>query len=342
MALITLGDVADLRYKLLTRGWDYVAGKLRWRRSDRVRATYTEDAARANVSFWWDVPAVQQRWNEKISGDPAVGYHDHVERTVLRGRDDVRILSLGCGRGGNERNFAGRPGVSRVVGLDLVEACVADARRAADDEGLRNVEFLVQDMEAYEPDERFDVVLFNMSLHHFRPLERLLGELVPRWLRSDGVLVVNEFVGPTRWQWTRSQMACVDELLATLPDHLRRRRGTNSLKRRVHRPGLLRMLMNDPSESVRSGDIMPLLHRDYEIVEERPYGGNVLALLLTDIAHAFVPTGDPSLDSESAEHLHRLFDEEDRFVEREGRSDYVFGVYRPRAAVEAVPRSEAA
>jgi len=43
----------------------------------------------------------------------------------------------------------------------------------------------------------------------------------------------------------------------------------------------------DPSEAVRSADILPSLHRYFEIVEYKPLGGTVLQFLLADIAGNF-------------------------------------------------------
>ncbi len=43
----------------------------------------------------------------------------------------------------------------------------------------------------------------------------------------------------------------------------------------------------DPSEAVRSAEIVPLLRRYFEIVEFKPLGGSILQFLLADIAGNF-------------------------------------------------------
>ena len=44
---------------------------------------------------------------------------------------------------------------------------------------------------------------------------------------------------------------------------------------------------NDPSEAVRSGDIMTTLYNTFEIVEDKHYGGGILHFLLQDIIGNF-------------------------------------------------------
>ena len=84
--------------------------------------------------------------------------------------------------------------------------------------------------------------------------------------------------------------------------------------------------MSDPSESVESSRIMPLLQDYFEIVDLRPYGGTVLHLLFSDIAANFRD------DSEKTDKLLSLcFQIEDTLLEiGELESDFVFVVCKPR------------
>ncbi len=327
MSLLTFGDFVDLSQKVRVRGWGYLASKLRLSSSDRVRATY--NAAHSYASYWWNVKSVHRRWNRAITGNSEKTFEEYVCENFLSQRESRRILSLGCGNGNEELLFASMPSVQSVTGIDLCEGPIEQAKANARERGIENVEFRVGDVCAadFDLDESYDIILFQMSLHHFHQLERLLLEQVPRWLKPDGYVVMNEFVGPTRWQWSDAQLQRINSLLTTLPRRLRMRFGRSTPKQRVYRPGTLRMILNDPSESIRSGEILQVMRNGFNIVEEKPYGGNLLALLLQDIAHNFQDD-----DAESMQHLERLFEEEDRFVEQQQHSDYLFGVYRPKAA----------
>ncbi|MCH7535984.1 MAG: hypothetical protein IH948_09660 [Bacteroidetes bacterium] len=47
------------------------------------------------------------------------------------------------------------------------------------------------------------------------------------------------------------------------------------------------MYLSDPSEAVNSENILPEIRRRFKIIEEKPYGGNILHLVLKDISHNF-------------------------------------------------------
>lgn len=90
---------------------------------------------------------------------------------------------------------------------------------------------------------------------------------------------------------------------------LRRSTGRPILKQRIRRPDPAQLQISDPSEAVRSAEIIPLLQRFFEVVEVRPLGGSLLHLLLDDIAGNF----DPSLGADAAL-LEMLFAVEDALI----------------------------
>jgi len=74
----------------------------------------------------------------------------------------------------------------------------------------------------------------------------------------------------------------------------------------------------DPSESIRSEDIPSIFARQFQITDQREYGGTLLALVLNNIVGNF---RDCLTDIAI---LERLADDEDRWIS-EGRlsSDYI-------------------
>ena len=104
----------------------------------------------------------------------------------------------------------------------------------------------------------FDFIYFFQSLHHIEALEWVLDQC-NRALRPDGMLLINEFVGPSRFQWTSRQLDLANEMLALLPEDLRRDLGNGGLKSEIVRPTVEHMVRHDPSEAVRSADIERLV-----------------------------------------------------------------------------------
>jgi len=76
--------------------------------------------------------------------------------------------------------------------------------------------------------------------------------------------------------------------LKTIPLKYRYRIGTKNVKTKIFRPGLVRMFLVDPSEAVDSESILPSLHENFKVLEEKKIGGDILLILLKDIAHNFL------------------------------------------------------
>ena len=69
------------------------------------------------------------------------------------------------------------------------------------------------------------------------------------------------------------------------------------------------MIVADPSEAVRSSEIVPLLEDYFSILEIKGYGGAILHELLYDIAGNFCEENTGSLDR-----LRKLFEIEDQLT----------------------------
>jgi SAM-dependent methyltransferase len=115
-----------------------------------------------------------------------------VEAAALTGRE--RILDLGCGTGHSTLALAAR--AAEVVGLDLTDAMLGEARTLARNRGVRNARFERGDAEAPPyPAGSFDVVASRVSAHHYAHPERAVREAA-RLLRPGGRLVVSDSVAP--------------------------------------------------------------------------------------------------------------------------------------------------
>lgn len=258
--------------------------------TDTVSSLWGQTAAAkqaAPLYGWLDPPLVQELYVKPLTG--AAGDHwlrSQVERLGLPRTG--RWLSIGCGNGELEC-FAAEEGLcAEIVGIDIAPAAVALANDAAAAQGLSNASFRVADLNHSRISERYDVILCAMGLHHLRRLEFVYEEAA-RALVDGGWLLLNEFVGPSQWQWTDAQLAATNTLLAALPQRLRIHCITGEVKERVERPTLEYMNRVDPSESVRSAAILPLLRQQFAVQEELPYGGAVLHELLAYIGSNFAP-----------------------------------------------------
>ena len=305
-----------------------VARPSRARQLDAVwSAASVRDAAQLG-RYWLAHPMVQARVNLLASGrSEADAYERLAELLTQRGYAlPIReAISLGCGFGALERDLTRRGLARQILGLDLADGAIAEARRLAAAESLVGsaTAWSIWKVRAFRPGPRMWCSHTNPSIMSSHWTCLFLA--IRRALRPGGVLHLHEFVGPNRFQWTDAQLELVNGFLATLPPHLRRT-PTGSEKIRLARPTIASMLAADPTEAIRSAEIPAALRRHFDVIEERPLGGALLHLALGDIAQNFHVE-----DREARAALENLFALEDRAM-RSGRisSDFV--------AVTAVPR----
>ena len=322
MALVTYLDVVDLWFKVKERGAAYAAKKLVSDTETRIKSTWNEDDLPG--SNWWQVDAVRQRWNELITGSKTKIYPDYVAEKWLNNKSNLNMLSIGCGTGQRELEFAVHTNFNKIDAFDIAPKAIEDANKTAKERGIYNCNFFVGDVYNDQwPEAYYDVVLFHSSLHHFKNIDAILKKVI-NTLKPNGVLILNEYVGANRFQFPSSRKKLVGKIYETVvPSQFKIRKNSSIIKNKVYFPGLLRMVISDPSEAAESETILPILESNFKLLEQKNYGGNLLTFILKDIAHHFnKPEAQPTLQ--------KLFNLEDELLKQEQQSDFVFAVYQKK------------
>lgn len=245
-------------------------------------AQFWDRESREPRPSWMESPAVRRYVNRLISGDPDEWPLDWFGR-FLGGRVFRRGLSVGCGAGHFERHLVRMGVCERLDAFDASVSSLAQARRTAREEGLEGIRWFAADFNRPAlPRRRYDAVFFHQSLHHVAKLEKLLGQVLPA-LKEDGLLFLDEFVGPSRHQWTEERVGRYQPLYERVPEDAR---WFDLMPFPVE--------WDDLSEAVRSGDILPQLRVGFRIEELRGYGGNVLAVLYPALVHRKIT--DPMIE----------------------------------------------
>ncbi|MDQ5856702.1 MAG: class I SAM-dependent methyltransferase [Acidobacteriota bacterium] len=281
----------------LVRRWT----SLREERAETVAARRfwsSEGAREAEDHYWGAQPLVRRTINRRVTGDPNRWPMEWFSEAYARPPFPLG-LSVGCGPGLLERDVLSKGICERMEGIDFSEEAIGEARFASEEASLSDrLDYRVEDINALKlPHARYDIVFFQGSLHHIRQIERVLVE-VRQSLKPGGVVYLDEYMGPSRSDWTEEEWGFARSAFDSLPDELK------------NRPQLMIPLpLDDPSESIRSSAIRPIVARHFEIVDERPYGGNVLWFVF------------PCLDMErlredSTGALSRLIALEDHLLER--------------------------
>jgi len=318
---ISIGDFIDLYYKVKQKGYNELLSKFHLSNKGRTLSKWNTISS---SSDFWIIPEIRCRWNEKCTGNPNIEYEDYVVSKYFSKSKGLKMLSVGCGTGARERKFAKYPNFNLIEGVDMAEKQIDEARNHASDLKLNNIKYIVGDFTTHIFEHStYDVILFNSSLHHFKDIHNILQTKVLPLLKDGGYLLIFEYVGPKRLQWTKQQLEFANKLLTDLPLKYKIRFNSKSIKRRIYRPGLFRMLLVDPSEAIDSDSIIPSIHNHFKIIEERKIGWDISHLLFKDIAHNFLNN-----DKETQKLLSYLFEKEDEYLSMTGGSDAVFGVYQ--------------
>ena len=343
---------------------------------DRSAQLGDEDIAKGY--FWNDKAVIRRHHNRKISGRDHVDWIDYVAERCLTQRPLERCLSLGCGGGKLERWLVAR-GVARSVdAYDVSPRSIQVARELAQQNGYSTIHYAVADVNTVAlPSSRYDAVWVYHAMHHFRDLEAIC-ERVASSLKPGGVLVLNDYIGPRRFQFAQRQVDVINSCLGLLPERyrrivpavgngspagcgvrapwvervwnrarqgelfkaawdrlMRRRTGIDeALLRREFRPPTVRQVLDvDPTEAIRSDDIVAVVRQHFEIVERQDYGGCVLQFLLQDILQNF-----PDGDAEAEACLRMVITIEDTLVSLgELTSDFAVIVARPFDTTAHIP-----
>lgn len=325
---------------------------------------------------WTDLAAVQSRLNRRVSGHDDEDWLAYTLRRHFVGRLPLaRCYSLGCGHGEVERRLAGLDAFVRCEASDLSPGAIAEARNAAAAEGLNSITYEVNDANSLAlAHQTYDAIWAHASVHHFEQLEHAFVQ-VEQALKPGGLFILNEYVGPNRFQFPSAQrqaiQACLDllppayrqlspqvaqarlsgdgrqtvlpsdlpqrlldkwrdgDLLAAVGRRLRLLRAAHAgaplAKTTASLPTARSVIAVDPSEAVRSAEIVPLLRQHFDIVEYKPLGGTILQFLLADIARNF------QRDEAGARLLEMLFAIEDALLDAGHlESDFAYIVAAPK------------
>jgi ubiquinone/menaquinone biosynthesis C-methylase UbiE len=114
------------------------------------------------------------------------------QERALASSKDKNVLEYGCGPGSLAFHLVKY--AATVVGIDISEVAIEQAKARAKNERLENVSFLVMDAENLTfADEAFDLICGSAILHHLN-LGRAFAEIA-RTLKSGGVAVFLEALG---------------------------------------------------------------------------------------------------------------------------------------------------
>ncbi len=255
----------------------------------------SQEVSEASGIQWVEVPQIGRNVNQRATGNPHLGWIDHSAEFLTHLPKPRKAISLGCGFGFLERILREKDICQLIDGVDIAENATNSAQQIANESGLDGLHYWAEDLNTLTlPANTYDVVYAHASLHHVFALEHLFDE-VRKTLKPGGIFISYEYVGPSQMQFPKAHLELADKFINLIPIQYRYQKRFKSVKEQAHRLKLSDMNRVDPSEAVRSQDILPLLANRFEFQYCRYFGGTLLMMIFNDIAGNF-KEGDPITD----------------------------------------------
>ena len=246
------------------------------------------DRRQARPVSWLEHPVALQRLHERVSGDPLIGTAQYWYNRYFSAPAGL-CLSIGCGFGALERSLISAGMVEHFHAHDLSENAVARARREAEAAGLGDrIDYRVTDLNSFSaPAETYDAIFGISSIHHVFALENLFAQC-RQALKPGALLFLDEYIGPSRFQCTPFVSQAINRILQILPESYRRSVFAGGAPVvNYQNSSISHFEATDPSEAIRSAEIIPTLKLYFDIIDFRPYGGAILHMLLSGLAGNF-------------------------------------------------------
>jgi 2-polyprenyl-3-methyl-5-hydroxy-6-metoxy-1,4-benzoquinol methylase len=295
-----------------------------------VSEYWAQDRGGSRPHSWLQHPTMLSFLQRRVSGDPNLPTVAWLQQQFFP--EPVELgLSLGCGFGGFER-VAINLGIARKFHAnDISEGAIKKAEAAAREAGLEEkIEYTVANLdECSLPAETYDAIFALSSAHHVFQLENLFRQCRSS-LKPGGLLFLDEYIGPSRFRSSPLETEIINKLLVLLPARYRKNLFANdgSTIDSYVPSSVDHFEKVDPSEAVRSAEIVNTLEMYFDVIEFRPYGGGILHMLLSGIMGNF----DEQSDSDIV--LMNLLATLEETLEQVGALESHFAaiVARPRAA----------
>lgn len=255
---------------------------------------------------WLEHPLIGQHYARAMNDCDGVHWIEYIKAQA--GGPAQCSLDLGCASGFRSLGIYDAGGSLCIEGVDISRDAIADAERQRQDRGIPG-RFWQTDINTVTlAPNKYDLIFSCHAFHHFFELEHIMRQ-VGDALTHNGVFMLEEYVGPSQFQWTDEQMALVRALLALLPTHLRRFRwGEIKVEEIRMDPDVLDA--NSPFEAIRSADIVPLFEEHFDVVHRKSLGGTVQHLLYNGIIHNFDPE-----DAEACAYIEAIAGVEDSLIQ---------------------------
>jgi SAM-dependent methyltransferase len=225
--------------------------------------------------------------SKPLTGDPGKWWLDEVAQKYLVPAP-ARVLSLGCGMAHPEEYLVKHGFAQHIVAYETSQEAIHAARgRIAKTPWASRIDLRCGDsLEDSLESSSFDVIFIEAAIHHFFRIEEMF-QMMHRVLKTDGLLIFDEYVGPDHHQYPPDLVQILDSLNACLALQYRFDHLSSGPRESMIKPPLEFMLNHDPSEGVHASRILPLTYQYFDVIQRKDFGGAIMRPFFTGILPNF-------------------------------------------------------
>jgi SAM-dependent methyltransferase len=278
--------------------------------------------------YWELLNRISSYQFECISGDKNIDLLSYTINVIRKNfpAGNIRAGFIGCDEMGRPEITMNKSKLfNEIIVMDIAGGLLEQQKQKALADNITNIQYLQSDFNKviFQEDE-FDYLNGWGTIHHIKNLEHFFSQ-AHKGLKKNGIMIIREYVGPDYLQFTDLQLSMVNSLLNTLPVELKYYQNKKDIKSVEHRINKKKLMQLDPTESVRSSDIITVMKDYFDVLEFHKTGGTILHPLLNGIAGNF----DKSAEGDKV--LNALIEIEKSLINSGMMpSDYVYIVAKPK------------
>ncbi|MDO8870922.1 MAG: glycosyltransferase [Methanobacteriaceae archaeon] len=236
---------------------------------------------------WWEFPLIHKHLNNLICGEPVDGINQCLKKRLEKMGTLKHGVSVGFGDGNKELELVSEGLVDKFTMFELSDAGIAIALKKAENLGIEDkVELIKGNYFLHEFNEKVDFVHWSQSLHHMFDVNKSV-EWSYKILEMGGIFYMDDFVGPSRFQWSDEALELGSRIRRILPDNYLKNpyKPGKLLNRKMLRPDPQILRNQDPSEAADSDNILESVIKYFPDAEITLTGGTIYHETLNDILH---------------------------------------------------------
>lgn len=221
-------------------------------------------------TFWNDHILIREYQNKLATGKSDEYWMKHLYRLHFKNKTNIKVLSIVCGNGWQDRLLDKIFNFKRLDGYDISKSLLKIAKTEANNNKYHyHYGDLNKDIIKYR---NYDLAVNLAGLHHIENMDHVVSQ-VHKSLKPGGIFVHYEYIGPKRNQYSNHSLKYMNIMQKKFPKNLVGRTP-------ITRPDENIMLQEDPSEAIGSELIIPTLKKYFKISRLRYLNGGMLYQVL--------------------------------------------------------------